>query len=94
MTPLEKEVERFLCREVSKKGGMCLKLISPSMAGIPDRLVILNGLHLVELKRPKGGKLSPIQIAVHKKLAKAGAPVTVLKDKEGVENFVRNISAP
>lgn len=92
MNPLEKEIERFLCREVSKKGGMCLKLISPSMAGIPDRLVVLNGLHFVELKRPQGGKLSPIQVAVHKKLAKAGAPVAVLKNREEVENFVRNLS--
>ena len=92
MIPLEKEIERFLCSEVSKKGGMCLKLISPSMAGIPDRLVILNGFYFVELKRPKGGKLSPIQTAVHKKLAQAGAPVTVLKNKEEVESFVRNIS--
>lgn len=64
------------------------------MAGVPDRLVILNGLYLVELKRPDGGKLSPLQIAVHKKLAKAGAPVTVLKDREGVLRFVCDISAP
>lgn len=94
MKVLEKEVERLLCREIKKKGGLCLKFISPSMAGVPDRLVILNGLYLVELKRPDGGKLSPLQMSVHKRLAKAGAPVTILKDREGVLKFVRDISTP
>ncbi|MCC9826835.1 VRR-NUC domain-containing protein, partial [Streptococcus agalactiae] len=37
----EKVVERKLVSEVRNRGGICPKWVSPSFAGVPDRLVFL-----------------------------------------------------
>lgn len=59
-------------------GGMSLKLL-PTVAGIPDRLVLLPGgvLRFVELK-VAGGRLRAAQIHWASKAAALGASVTVL----------------
>lgn len=64
MTQLEKDIERKLRREVERRGGRCLKWVCPGWAGVPDRIVLLPGgrIYFVELKRPKGGKLSAMQL--------------------------------
>lgn len=51
---LEKEIEKALVRAVKKDGGKCLKFISPSFTGVPDRMVLLpkGKIAFVELKAP------------------------------------------
>ena len=45
-------------------------------AGLPDILLSINGrLHGLELKRERGGRVSPEQIAMHAELTAAGAIV-------------------
>ena len=63
MTALEKEIEQKLRRLVEKHGGLCLKWECPGWSGVPDRIVLLPGgnVYFVELKRPQGGKISPMQ---------------------------------
>lgn len=63
MTTLEKEIERKLRQAVEAQGGRCLKWVCPGWSGVPDRIVLLPGgsIYFVELKRPKGGKLSALQ---------------------------------
>ena len=63
MTPMEKDIERALVEKVKQHGGYCLKWVCPGWSGVPDRIVILPGgrVVFVELKRPKGGRLSPMQ---------------------------------
>lgn len=63
MTKLEREVEAALVRKVKDAGGYCLKWTCPGWTGVPDRLVLLphGRIIFVELKRPKGGKFSPMQ---------------------------------
>ena len=48
----EKEVEKKLVDEVKKRGGLCLKFVSPGFNGVPDRLLLLNKgkLSFVEVK--------------------------------------------
>ncbi len=48
----EKVVERKLVSEVRNRGGICPKWVSPSFAGVPDRLVFLPSgkFGLVEVK--------------------------------------------
>ena len=60
---LEKFLEQKLVRRVKVAGGMCLKWSSPGAAGVPDRIVLLPGgrVVFVEMKRPKGGRLSKLQ---------------------------------
>lgn len=36
----ESEIERFFVKECKKKGWLCLKFVSPSMSGLPDRIIL------------------------------------------------------
>ena len=60
---LEKDVEQRLRKGVEGLGGRCMKLVSQGNNGMPDRLVLLpdGRCVFVELKRPKNGRLSPVQ---------------------------------
>ena len=60
----EKTVERRLRDMVEQHGGLCLKWVCPGWAGVPDRMILLPGgvVLFVEVKRPKGGRFSPLQL--------------------------------
>lgn len=91
---LEKEVEKFLVREVKKIGGVSFKFISPGNAGVPDRIVILptGKVVFVELKINKG-KLTKLQEVQIKKISNLGADVRVLRGIEGVRKFINEIQS-
>lgn len=91
---LEKEVEKYLVREVKKIGGVSFKFISPGNAGVPDRIVILpmGKVVFVELKTDKG-KLSKLQTAQIRKISELGAEVKVLYGIEGVKEFINEIQS-
>lgn len=74
MTKLEKELEQALVKMVNRHGGLCLKWVCPGWAGVPDRMILLPGgiVIFVELKRPKGGQRSPMQIWWSRKLRDLG----------------------
>ena len=63
MTPLEKDIEKYLVRSVRHLGGLCLKWVCPGWSGVPDRIILMPGgrIWFVELKRPAGGKVSKLQ---------------------------------
>lgn len=71
-----------------------LKFKAVCFNGVPDRLIMLPGrqLYFVELKRPKGGVLSPVQITVHKLFKFLGFPVYVIWTVEQLDNFILEIS--
>ena len=91
---LEKEVEKFLVREVKKLGGISFKFISPGNAGVPDRIVILPSgkVVFVELKTDKG-KLTKLQEVQIKKISDLGADARVLRGIEGVKEFINEIQS-
>ena len=39
----EKTIESNLKKAVVSRGGLCVKFVSPSFAGVPDRIVLLPG---------------------------------------------------
>ena len=59
---LEKHIEQKLVKKVKDKGGLALKLVSPSLDGLPDRLLLFSKgkIAFAELKAP-GKKLRPLQ---------------------------------
>ena len=75
---LESEIEsRFKDRIKSLKNGvLCLKLVCPGFTGVPDRLILLPGAHVifVELKKP-GKKERKRQLYVQGLLRKLGFEV-------------------
>lgn len=90
---LEREIEHKLCKKIKNLEGMCLKFISPSMSGVPDRLVILpdGKIIFVELKT-EVGKLSKIQEHTIREMKKRGADVRVLYGSKDVEDFIEECS--
>ena len=64
MTVLEKEIEAKLVAMVKRHGGRCLKWTCPGWGGVPDRILLFPGGHIyfIETKRPKGGRLSALQL--------------------------------
>lgn len=89
---LEKEIEKAFVDKVKKLGGLCLKFTSPSMTGIPDRIVLLPGgkIGFVEVKRP-GERPRPIQRKRIKQLRNLGFKAYVLDSKEKIDDIVKEI---
>ncbi len=88
---VEKNIEKLLVDGVKKLGGMCLKFVSPSTAGVPDRLIIIDGkVIFVELKT-EVGRLSKIQKYVVGEMQKRGADVRVVKGLGEVKALLAEI---
>lgn len=85
----EKQVEKYLVDKITNLGGLAWKFTSPGTAGVPDRVVIMNGLIcFVELKRPKGGRVSDMQAWRIDQLKKQGIKAYIIKNKEQVSHLV------
>lgn len=89
----EYAVEKHLVQKTQECGGICLKFISPGIAGVPDRIVILPGgkIGFAELKAP-GKKPRRLQRNVLRRLYQLGCRVCVIDDPESAENFIRRLA--
>ena len=89
MTTLEKEIEKKLREMVERHGGLCLKWVCPGWSGVPDRIIILPGAHVIfaETKRPRGGKPSQLQRWWQKKLTSLGFWSVVVWDEENIKTL-------
>ncbi len=88
----ERDIEKYLVKRVKEAGGEIRKVKWIGRRGAPDRRVMLDGGHWVELKTP-GGKLRPEQIREHQRMYKNGDSVWVLTQIEEVDFFMRTIMA-
>lgn len=88
----EKDIERELLRGARKLEGDAYKLTSQSLAGLPDRLVLLPGgkIAFVELKAP-GKKPKKLQAIIHERLRALGFKVYVVDSKEMVREVLDEI---
>ena len=89
MTELEKDIERKLKDLVEDLGGKCLKWTCPGWRGVPDRIVLMphGRVYFVELKRPKGGRLSEMQKWWHKQLRERSFWVFCIHSEEELRTF-------
>jgi len=87
----ERVIEARLRKGLQEKKHECVKIYA--RIGWPDRVVPLpNGeVHWIELKKPKGGVLSPMQKRIHKRLRDKGHKVFVLYTKEDVDNYLSTV---
>ncbi len=81
----ERDVERKLVRAVRDSGGLALKFVSPGMAGVPDRLILLPGSRVVfcEVKAP-GEKPRPLQVHRMEQFQALGFSVYVVDSEEKI----------
>lgn len=89
----EYAVEKHLVQKTQECGGICLKFISPGIAGVPDRIVILPGgkIGFAELKA-QGKKPRLVQRAVLRVLYRLGCRVATIDNKKSAEGFIRRLS--
>ena len=73
---LERDIEKKLIRPIKGLGGLCLKFETPGFTGVPDRIILLPGPHIVfvETKQP-GKKERARQVYVHGLLRRMGFTV-------------------
>lgn len=78
-------IEQGLVKAVKERGGICLKWVSPSFAGVPDRLVFLpkGKFGMVEVKAP-GRKSRLLQVTRHRMFDRLGFKVHVLDSVEKI----------
>lgn len=89
----EYAVEKHLISVTQACGGICLKFISPGIAGVPDRIVILPGgkIGFAEMKAP-GRRPRLLQRAVIRDLYRRGCRVAAIDNKKSAEGFIRRLA--
>lgn len=91
----ELEVESYLFEQATKAGYLAYKFVSPSVRGVPDRVLITPlGSFYIEVKRP-GAKPRPDQIKHLKKIAAVGADrsfALYLDSKEAIDQLLEHIA--
>lgn len=88
----EKAIERKLVELTNLNGGMCIKLLSFHLAGLPDRMCIFPKAKIVfvELKTTKQ-KPRPIQLFMHEKIRKLGFRVEVIDTVEKAAELIEDV---
>ena len=89
---LERELENKLKRAVLDRGGLALKFVSPGLAGVPDRLILLPGARIAfaELKAPEQ-KLRPLQQKRKRQLEQLGFAVYTVDSVAEMENLLQEV---
>lgn len=89
---LEKDVERYLKKQISKKGGLSLKWTS-TVRGVPDQIICLpNGETIfVEVKKPDG-KTRKLQDRMIWKLRDLNQPVFICYTKMQVDKLIDDLT--
>lgn len=88
---LEKDIEKELRKCMEKIDGKCLKFVSPGNNGVPDRVCIFPSGELVftELKKPRGGRLSKIQLEQIRILLRLKQKVKLIWDYKDLIGFFK-----
>ena len=88
---IESKIEKYLFEEIKKRGGKCIKWVSPNRKGVPDRIVFLNKqIWFVELKSTTG-KRDKLQILFEEFLLSYTDNYKVLNSKEQIDTFIKDI---
>lgn len=88
----ERDIEKWLRRQVESLGGLAFKFTSPGNDGVPDRQVILPGglIYFVELKTDRG-RLTPIQVWQQDRLDALGCQVRTIRGMDEAAEFIEEV---
>lgn len=91
----EREIEQKLIDAVKAAGGVCWKFVSPSTAGVPDRIILMpmERIAFVEVKAP-GERPRKLQLARHRLLRRLGFKTFVLDNPEQIGGILDEIQTP
>ena len=91
MKEREKNLERKLDSSLKSIGGLCLKLPSIHISGLPDRMCLFpeGRILFVEVKST-GMKPRKIQKVIHDKLRKLGFDVEILDSTEKLNQIMKD----
>ena len=85
----ERSIEAYFGKTVREAGALPIKLAPTYEAGIPDRMVVLNGcVGFAELKAT-GKKPRQLQVQYLAKLTANGVFARVVDSKEGAHEWLR-----
>lgn len=88
----ESKIENYLKKQVELIGGKAYKFVSPGVAGVPDRIVLLPGgrIFFIELKAPDK-KLKKLQEYRAKELRNLEFEVRVVDSMVKVDLFIEEV---
>lgn len=92
MNKLERDLEKNLGMILDEWGCLYLKFVSPGHAGVPDRMILTPGGHVVfvELKQ-EGKKLRPLQVYWQKTLTRMHFAAFVVSDNDSARKCLHYI---
>ena len=82
---LERDIERYLYKQITEIGGLCLKIQSPTTRGLPDRMVIRYGCQIFIETKSSTGKSRLYQRYMQNKLKKHGVLVYIVNSRKDVD---------
>lgn len=89
----EQAIERQLKKTIQAAGGLCWKLTCPGIAGVPDRICLMNGrVVFVEVKAP-GALPRPLQLRRMHQLQPQGFTCLVLDNPDGIQEVLDALQA-
>lgn len=91
MGKAENLVEGYLVKQAKKRNIFCCKFVSPSMNGVPDRMIIKNGHTIFIETKSATGKLRESQKVVIKIMREHGATVYVANSKEQIDEILASL---
>jgi len=88
----ESYIEKKLVQEVKKRGGLAMKFVSPGLAGVPDRIVLMPGgkIAFVELKAP-GKQMRPLQVRRKDQIERLGFLVCTIDSPKMIGGIIDEI---
>ena len=86
----EKLIEAELIARVTMAGGMCIKIAAIGRRGFFDRVVVLpkGRVIFVELKRPRGGRLSKHQIQYLDGFSALAIAIAVVRSSADIDRLL------
>lgn len=89
---LERDIEKYLVKEVKRIGGWAPKWVSPGNISVPDRIVFFpNGKVVFVECKATGKKPTPLQVRTIKMMRVMGQETIVIDSKELVDIFIETV---
>lgn len=87
---LESNIEQYTTKIIKNKKGLCIKLNSTSLRGLPDRIVLLPKgiIFFIEFKAPNK-KANKLQLYTHRVLKSLGFDVYIIDSKEKAKEVLK-----